>query len=271
MSGIHYGISFEKYASWPAMNISVLKHLEESPTRAYYKKLSQGSTRSKDIGRAVHCAVLEPDLFNKQFVGPVPGNANSKEHKEAKVELRKAGAHVFTASEWQSVLAMAKNLKAHKQLSELLEGADTEVSIVWTDETTGLPCKARIDILSVGLGILGDIKTTKDTSKRSFAADFCSFGYHCQMAFYKRGLKAVGIEIDSIVIASVASSGAYEVELYTPEEALMQIGDAKVTQWLEQWAELEKSGEWFRVQTLTAPQWYLDKHTAEDVQNGIDY
>lgn len=269
--GIHYGMSFEDYAKLPGVNHSILKHLDESPTKAFYARLSQSSSRCKDVGRAVHCRVLEPEKYDLEFSGPVPGNANSKEHKQVKQSLIDAGVEVLTQSQVEEVVDMSFNLLAHEQFKALLEGAHRELSITWEDSETGVKCKARIDIYNPLFAILSDIKTTKETARLSFSSDFCRFQYDAQMAFYRQGLKAVGLEVESVVIASVASSGAHEVELYTPEDALMQIGDAKVSRWLKQWAELEESGEWFKVKTLTAPQWYLDKHTTEVIDGIAEY
>lgn len=262
--GIYSNVPFEVYASWDAINFSVLKCLEESPSAAWYKRTTQSTTRAKTVGRAVHAAVLESEVFAREFCVAPSGTGSVAKRKE----LEAQGYAVLSASDWSQTLSMSGNLLNHSLVERVLDGGAAELSLVWTDEATGVLCKARVDVYNEDLGIELDIKTTKNATAYAFSSDCCQYEYNCQRAFYRQGLRANGLEVSASLLAAVSKTGAYEVEVYALEDALLTIGDAKVSRWLEQWSELQESGEWFSVKTLTAPQWYLDKNM-ETVEDGI--
>jgi hypothetical protein len=66
----------------------------------------------------------------------------------------------------------------------------TEVALFWQDGLTGIPCKAKVDLLSEEFGIL-DIKTTsKKVTDRNILYSIKDYRYELQAAHYVAGLRA---------------------------------------------------------------------------------
>ena len=59
---------------------------------------------------------------------------------------------------------MVKAIQAHPFACRLLEGGTREASVLWDDPFSGLPCKARPDLLPGKLTVI-DVKTTSDASE----------------------------------------------------------------------------------------------------------
>ena len=61
-------MNFDEYRSIKAVNFSTLKLIRKSP-KHYKWNIDHGSedTTGRSLGRATHCLVLTPELFNEEF------------------------------------------------------------------------------------------------------------------------------------------------------------------------------------------------------------
>jgi len=62
----------------------------------------------------------------------------------------------------------------------------SEVAIEWTDEATGIPCKAKLDRVTANCVL--DLKSAADASADGFKNAAFRYGYHRQAAWYLDGL-----------------------------------------------------------------------------------
>lgn len=198
--GVYPGVAFDVYRSWPYVNNSSLSHAVRSA--AHYRHAIDTrrdvDTPSKRFGRLVD-AWASGDLSNLVvFDGPEwqamknqyarPTSTREWEHRAGKLRTKYGVSDVFTGDEFSAAKAVWQAIVDDPGAFALLDGAQRQVSLVWDDPATKLRCKARIDFLSV-MGIV-DLKTTYDASQ--FRGSIQRFGYHRQMAFYRRGLSLVG-------------------------------------------------------------------------------
>jgi exodeoxyribonuclease VIII len=87
--------------------------------------------------------------------------------------------------DWFRAKACIDAVNAHPAASQLLAGAERELSLFWTDARYHVPCKARYDARNHGLVM--DLKTTQDASPEGFARQAANLLYHCQAAHYFSG------------------------------------------------------------------------------------
>ena len=119
---------------------------------------------------------------------------------------------------------MDKAVKSHPFAAGLLDGEAKEVSVLWTDPFSGLPCKARPDILP-GKSVVADIKKTRDASESHFQRAILQFGYHRQAAFYLDGIeKATKERFDIFAFIVVESNPPYRTEVYTLSPEFIEHG-----------------------------------------------
>lgn len=181
-----------------------------------------GSTAALDFGRAFHCATLEPDVFGRTYC-IVPPDA-PRRPTAAQWNAKKPSPDSMAAMDWWSQFnndnagritlstddmdmarGMADAIRAQvltipdtsgKPLKlrggELLDLCQKEVTFRWTDERTGIQCKARADLHCPELGFGGDLKSALDASPAGFAMAVHRYRYHQQHVHYTDGAQAAG-------------------------------------------------------------------------------
>jgi exodeoxyribonuclease VIII len=199
--GIH-SLSRAEYELIPAMNHSTLKHFDRTLAEArYYMTHPAAPTAAMELGTALHAALLEPSRFLEDYVVPIKVDRRTTAGKEAwaAFEAANKGKEYLDHDDWMSCIAMRDSLASdlHAHVMAMFKGdgraARNEVSVVWEDHDTGLPCKALIDrVVSWQPNTLViDLKKTTDLSVSAFSKAVHKFSYHTQAAWYLDGLAAL--------------------------------------------------------------------------------
>lgn len=233
--------TFQEYQQVPGVNWSSLKHLAKSPLHyRHHKAQPPGDTASMMGGRAAHTAILEPDRFPLDyavFTGARRAGAEWEAFREAH-----AGRTILKVAEYQEALAIRDAVRSHRAASKLLTGGLPEQTITWDDPETGLPCKGRIDYLRQE-GFV-DLKSSANLDSRRFALTAHDLGYHMQLAFYARGLKALGMAEPKVWMVAVESSEPHDVAPFAVDPGVITEGDAKVGELLRLLAECQRRDKW---------------------------
>lgn len=228
--GIYANISNADYHGGVGASNSMLKLLnEKSPLHLKASRDAANDntpaqpTAAMRIGTAFHMLVLEPHLFDEQYVLPLvlPDDALSTTddlkaalkdagekvsgtkaelierlkavQPDAKIadELKQryavanAGRTIISIEERDQLYAMRDALMAHPAASKLFTGCRyvTEYSAYANDPLTGELVRVRPDCWRFD-GIVVDLKTTDDASPEGFARSIAKFGYDMQHPFY---------------------------------------------------------------------------------------
>lgn len=257
--GVHFGVDMDEYRAWDAISQSLLKRMSVSPR--HYAKTPVESTPSSAlrIGSLVHCATLEPDALSERYVvqprferddenvtvGGTPTLSKvTKYYKRRVQEFREAniGRELVSQDEFDRTQAVVYSLaEDHRGRDLLSREGKTEVSLVWEDPLTGLPCKARIDKM-FGSSIL-DVKTTR--SLRDFPGQCAKLFYHVQAAHYITGLREVGgIDVDDAWILAVENDKPHCVHAAVLSREAINRGEELRRSWLRRVVECTALGEW---------------------------
>jgi hypothetical protein len=204
------------YASIPGVNWSSLRYMSVSP-RMYRYRLTHPEPRKPvwTLGGAIHCAVLEPDAFDRRYVvldaetidilapsrGTRAGKAIVAEHPERATSLMTSdeyqaacvaaahpGKEALTEKQHATAIAARDAVHEHRVARDLLRGGLAEETITWTDGGTGLRLKSRLDYLRPDLVI--DLKSTRDPSPSRFERDAVNYGIAAQVSMYQDGATA---------------------------------------------------------------------------------
>jgi exodeoxyribonuclease VIII len=201
-----YNLPASEYHAADGISNSGLAAIARSP--AYYRYGEKKDTDAMRQGRAIHTAVLEPELFRETYA-----LAQGRRNKGAeKIEL--------TALEWETARNVAAAILHHPTCQALLAVGEPEESVFWYDPDTLLLCKGRPDWTCYGEGdnsrpYLLDLKTTKDASPSGFTGAAEHYRYHVQAAFYLDGWHAAtGRWIDEFIFVAVEKEPPYAIGLY---------------------------------------------------------
>lgn len=255
-----YDIPNDEYHAMEGVSSSHLKPLVLKSAKHYQSWLTEEPKDSNEmtIGSAIHCLVLEPHLFDKQYVVCLEAeDKRSKEYKKAVEE--NPGKIILTGSQYETITnaatSIAKHLAENPDFQALLDNeAIREKAFFWTDPDTGVLCKVKPDILTKW-GVIVDIKSTRDASFDSFQKSIVDFGYFISAPFYLDGIKqAIEQSGDpvlkqiklpsSFLLIAVETSAPYDVVVYYLDQNTIEIGRSLYKKALKTYAECQKTGQW---------------------------
>jgi hypothetical protein len=245
MTTIMHNQSAEDYHAAPGASASRLKQLKRSAAHMKYAMDNpQEPTPAMIIGSATHSAILEPDLFVREW-GRIPeGDGRSKAVKEAKAELivQFGAGQILKPDVYDNILAMRDSVLGNALSLDLLDGADTETSHYWTEN--GVDCKARIDALpredSRWNNCVVDIKTTANAHPDEFRRSVGNFSYHIQASHYLSATRGVGVwERARFIFIVVERDAPHCVAIYELDEDALELGRETRDFLLGQWALCE--------------------------------
>lgn len=131
-------------------------------------------------------------------------------------------------------------VRADTFFTQIVAGAEIEIPQFWNDETTGLPCKARLDIRLPEEGLIVDIKTTSASSQKEFEQNCYRYEYDRQAAYYLDGCRQAGHVADRFILFGVQKQkphGLYVVEVLD-DSIFMDKGRRKYRRLLRSWQEV---------------------------------
>ena len=221
--GVYEGIPDAEYRSWPALSQSDLKKYLESP-RALQRSLDgvdeYTPSESQVVGQLVHTQLLEPDRYAAEFVA-------TDQRRTDKLRQQHSGKTLVTKTQSSLAAATAEAIAGMPNedgnFRSVIARGQPELSIVWDDPDTGLPCKGRIDLYDPVGEWIYDIKTTsRKASQDDFARQCVQFGYHIQARFYKRGMAALKRQASRFVFIAAETAPPHGVGVWyldSPSEA----------------------------------------------------
>ena len=187
----------EAYFAYKALSASQIKTYATHGAYDFWKTsvfnpdcIQTAETDALIFGKLTHCMLLEPDEVEKRFMVLDWGTKTrgTKKHEEAK--LLYPDKILVTPDEYQKAGRMLAEIMNHRLARAVVKDAYTEKPIIWTDELTGLPCKAKIDAFKNtkdGIVVI-DYKSSSNIESLLRRAE--DFQYPCQSAFYSDAIKA---------------------------------------------------------------------------------
>ncbi len=217
-----YRIDHEPYHAGPGLSSSDLKNALIS--YGYYKaqKLGHRDSPAMAFGRAVHVAVLEPELFDKMYVTEIVADKRTKEGKEifAAWEAERNGRESVSLSDLVKINVIRDAVHKHP-LWPSLKGYQAEIMGTYSCPDTGLHLKCKMDLF--GATII-DLKTTECARASEFRYSSNKFGYHTSAAFYQDVIQKITGEKPRFIHLVVEKSPPYGVAFYEMSEEFLAEG-----------------------------------------------
>lgn len=215
-----------------------------------------------NMGHAVHCSILEPDRYERDYIAAPNVDKRTKAGKQEWAEFLESssGQTVLTDEEYTKVGLIRDSALAHPDFKRLhRSNFIAEGSIFWTDKRSGLLCKVRPDFMLKDHPIILDVKTTADISR--FDRSIAVYRYHVQDAHYSEGaMHYYGETPDFIflVVSTTISGGRYPVRMFTLTESDKAQGMRERNEDLNTIAQCEIMNEWPGLETISLPSWARD-------------
>lgn len=260
-------MTFAEYREYEAVNKSWLKEMDVSPLHfRTYPERGRRDTPALRIGRPIHTAVLEPELFDAVTAvweggltkkGEPTMSKNSSDYKEWAAKMEKDGRQPLEEAEQWLCRRIRRAVQEHSFANTLISEADTEQTILW-DHPIGVHCKSRLDFLAGSY--MGDLKTALDITPEGFARAAAKYGYHRQAAMYVDAVKALTGRWRPYYIVAVEKAEPFDVAVYEIGGDVLEIGRSQYTDNLRKVKDCRRTGIWpgvcSGVQSLEMPHWF---------------
>jgi hypothetical protein len=197
-------------------------------------------TRGMLIGTGVHHIVLGKQAGSK--VVRYPGEKRVGNDWKA-FAAKHTGYDILTIPEWDEAEQIAAAVLADPVARECLDGAEFEVPLTWEDG--GIRCSTRgVDIVQRARRRIGDLKTTNTTAIAAWQRQAFAMSYHCQLAWYRRGCVANGIDVScGMFLLGVDTKPPFETVVLEMTEELTDLADRTISLWLERLRVYTASGQ----------------------------
>lgn len=263
-TGLHFGLTYAEYCALPGITASALKAIRKSPRHYQHQLTHRKETRAMSLGRAAHCAVLEPARFQAEYAAWTrkSENGNSCPRKGQYWDAflgANAGKEVITEQEHEAALAIGAAVRGDSVAGPYLDRGCPEVSVCAT--VAGTQMRARLDWLTgEGPFTVIELKTAQDIREIPFGNAAARMGYHVQTAVYADILAAAtGAEVRVKVIA-VESAAPHDVAVYDVPMEIIEQGRDEYLQLVDTLIRCQDDGMWPGVaggeeKTLSLPSW----------------
>jgi len=241
------------YAAIPGVRSTHLRLLARR-TPAHYRwaedhdEDGSDDTASRRWLRAVHCAVLQPEIYAAEYA-VYPGRRVGAKY-DIWLQAR-PGIQALTEGEEAAVRGIAAALRAHPDAARILWGPGwSEVTRTWTDQPSRLTCRARLDRVIPRVGQaqiceVWDLKTLGDASPIAVRWQVLRQRYDLQLAHYRAGILAGGraqVAVCGLVV--VEAGPPHDVGVYRFSEPALAAAELERQELLARIAECERSGQW---------------------------
>lgn len=205
-------LSNEEYFSNEALSFSTMKELLNSP-KHFWRAKEEGikKTPSMELGTAIHCGILEPQEFIRNYILEPQLDKRSKAYKEW---LSGEGyGKLLYSQETKEIIENALE-STYSEAMSLIEDGMTINEEAFFFEDTFLKMKCKVDAYCKGEKILIDLKTSSDISPREFQSQIFKRAYHMQMAHYKLALENNNCPVDRVIIVAISTNKPFDLVEY---------------------------------------------------------
>ena len=275
------------YHEAPGLSSTAVKTFALKSPRHYWWFYVQKQDRRKEtdalfLGTAVHCAVLEPERFERDYqaeIDPesIPGVMKTvpelkqycEQHELSKVgtkqeltarilqynpdapvwdvllerQKQKKSVRILKCDTLDKVRRMRDSVHANPEAHALLSEGQPEVSVWGQHEVTGTLVKCRADWLRAD-GICADLKTCACASPSKFAKDMANFGYDLQDVHYTTTLTSAGKDCSAFCFVAVESEPPYLCQVYELDERSRRLASLRYEKALFELDQCKASDQW---------------------------
>jgi hypothetical protein len=189
------------------------------------------------------------------------------------------GKTVLTDEDLVLIAGMARSLREHPMVKAGILDGYVERSLLWQDPETGLWQKSRPDVLPTD-NDGADLKTMSDLDDESMLRSISTYGYHCQGALVRTGMRQVlGRELNSFTLVCVEPKPPHCVRVVTLKDCDLDMGERQNRAALRLAKDAFERGRWdgpggaFEDATyVDLPTWYRTRTEArlELMEAGYD-
>lgn len=262
------------YNDMPGLRWSRVKPGLDSPRAlAYALDNAAPDSAAKGLGRAIHMVALEgrePPALPAVCLTPSGALSTSRESKAALAQLAADGIEAYTPTDIAEAKRLAHELTLHPIAAETLDLCP-ERERAWQATIGGVLVKAQSDLWGRA-GILADLKSTSKriSTERDLQSEIIRWGYHGQLAWYRRVMRACGQDVREMRLLFVQTVAPFDVAVVVLDDDWMAAGEEMVDRVFAHYAIVQAAreakipvpGAHPSLVSLPAPRWLVEDDEA---------
>jgi len=219
------------------VHFSTLKHMQRSPAHYRYEADNRDE---KQKGYERGGSALHSFLLGGKDVALYEGRRDERMQAWRDFQEEHVGSIILSATEHAKAVGMRDSILHHRRARELLVGnREQTIQASWLGRLTeGTP-----DVFS--LEHLTELKTDKSAHPSRFVSIGKFYGYHAQLAWYRRMLIECGFGTPaSYWIVAVESAPPFPVTVFQVTDNALELGERMCRAWMERLLVCEASDTW---------------------------
>jgi|GEM_PF-656467 len=257
----------DEYFAVNAINHSNLKYMKESASKYHFNLLHpRKPSPAMSLGKAIHCAVLEPDVFDATYAIQESFDKRTKAGKEKAAQWAKEneGKTAITQDDFDIIGRVTDTINNDPFFGNLINTPLKEVCFFLRYPKTGHILKCKVDAFHDEKLILVDLKTTDNAQPFSFNADITKYSYLTQAAIYSHIVSVcIHKEIIGFVILAVEKGRDNDMVPYYFDKPDLQAGLGMCEMWLHELKKCEDTNIWpgyeRKFRKYNMPEWYINE------------
>ena len=241
------GMTWDEYRGTLALNPSSIVRCDKSELHVRYALLDgDHDTPSLQKGRALHCALLEPQRFAEAYEA-----ADTRRTKKVVEAAAERGVELLLPQDFDVIVETALRASQNADLQRFIQAGQAEVSIFTSEH--GCQCKGRLDWVSSDPLCILDVKTAREIDERNFSRAFYRYFYDVKLGLYQRWLsRRLDVPLIPVYLLLVENQGPWDCAVVPRcggvpvpiHDAVLMRGAAKGLAWIERIKRCLESDEW---------------------------
>lgn len=233
----------DEYFAIDAASNSGLKLIRRSPAHFKYPEPEKRDSRAKEMGSAIHMALLEPDLFAKTYHMAEADLRTDAYYRGMAKDF--GGAVVLTRQEHRKVIGMQNAAYRNTRFAGYMKSLGrNELSVHTADDETGVPIKCRFDRMGDSIFAF-DVKKCQDARGEEFTKPISNYGYYMQVAFYQHvWFCETGEKLEEFPLIAIEEDSPHGVICHDLDEIALELGRIHYREALDTYARCRDSGIW---------------------------
>lgn len=245
-------LSNAEYHALPGVSHSMLK--DSGDPRVYQYKYLSGKYRPEskphfDFGSAVHDLCL---LGSDAGITRIPDAALSKSGARSgraweAFAAEHSGGILLKQHEYDAAQRCVDAIQQDEAARYFLgKPGVAEHAFRYADDLLELLLRCKVDrLVESADGIVAvDLKTSSGSRASQFVRQVVNYSYHTQEAFYRRVLRACGVDIVEFVFIAVSVDPPHTVDCYSLNEEFRRMGEIEVENRLIALADRIRANNW---------------------------
>ena len=209
-----YQVEEEAYHAGDGISRSELWTVHNK-TPHHWRYGERKETKAQTFGKAIHTAVLEPELFDVAFFCGPDDRRGGKWDAAVKIAAAN-GKTCITSGDYDDALKIRDIAHRNPMIRKLTKDKPSiEQSAYAIDEKTGELMKVRPDIYSHTLRVMADLKSTTSSAPYDFQKSVAEYGYHLHDFMYPIIWEAAGgAPVDGFVFICIEKAAPWAIAVY---------------------------------------------------------